>query len=174
MFESIDRNLSCGVTQPTGCKVKCTRELFEDLLADLHLSHIRVAADPPYVALIDTQCWKIQQHQVLQNLCTMGDIKVVHLILEHVDTGEAFRCFNAHIPTRFGTKQRKESCVKKMCNIATDSAVQQRAVCMPLINRWRSQCGSSHLLRKASPASLNQNGPKEMTHKRRACIVTRN
>ena len=60
MFDSIDRILACGVTQPTGRKVKCTRELFEDSLANINLPHIHVVADPPYVALIDSECWRVK------------------------------------------------------------------------------------------------------------------
>ena len=133
MFESIDRVLSSGVAQPTGRRVHCTRELFEDLLAYIELPHIRVLADPPYVALIDSQCWLVKHHEVLQNLCTKQDIKVQHLILEHANTSETFRCFNAHMPSSFGTPKRKEDCVKRMCYIATDSAVEQRTACMPWI-----------------------------------------
>ena len=39
MFISIDSILSCGVLQPTGNKVYSTKELFEDLLASIHLPH---------------------------------------------------------------------------------------------------------------------------------------
>ena len=133
MFESIDKVLAKGVTQPTRSRVHCTQELFEDLLADIDLSHIHVLADPPYVALIDSQCWLLQHREVLQKLCTNHDIKVQHLILAHVNTSETFRCFNAHIPTSFGTATRKRDCVKQMCDIATDSAVGQRTACMPWI-----------------------------------------
>ena len=65
MFESIDRKLSCGVTQPTGRKVYCTRELFEDLLANINLPHIHVVADPPYVALIDSECWRVKHRETV-------------------------------------------------------------------------------------------------------------
>ena len=61
MLVSIDRTLCSGVTQPTGRTTKCTRELFEDLLADINMQHISVVADPPYVALIDSQCWLVQK-----------------------------------------------------------------------------------------------------------------
>ena len=95
MFDDIDRHLRSGVAQPTGNKVHSTCELFEDLLKSIKLSHIHVVADPPYVALIDSECWRVKHHEVLQNLCTKHDIKVQHFILEHVNTSETFRCFNA-------------------------------------------------------------------------------
>ena len=65
MFDSIDRILACGVTQPTGRKVKCTRELFEDSLANINLPHIHVVADPPYVALIDSECWRVKHRETV-------------------------------------------------------------------------------------------------------------
>ena len=55
MFHPIDLDLSCGVTQPTGDTVYCTRELFENLLADIDLPHIHFIANAPYVVLFDTQ-----------------------------------------------------------------------------------------------------------------------
>ena len=65
MFDDIDRHIRSGVAQPTGHKVRSTCELFEDLLASIKLPHIRVVADPPYVALIDSECWQVKHHQVL-------------------------------------------------------------------------------------------------------------
>ena len=68
MFESIDqKTLYSGVTQPTGRRVYCTQELFEDLLDSINLQHILVLADPPYVALIDSQCWVVKTHEVPRN-----------------------------------------------------------------------------------------------------------
>ena len=133
MFDDIDGVLSSGVAQPTGNKVRSTCELFEDLLKSIKLSHIRVVADPPYVALIDSECWQVEHHEVLENICTKHDIKVQHLILKHVNTLETFRCFNAHMPSTYATPKRKEDCVEKMCQVATDSAVGQRTACMPWI-----------------------------------------
>ena len=133
MFNCIDKEFSSGVKQPTGSTVRCTHEFFEDLLASIKLSHIRVVADPPYVALIDSECWQVEHHEVLENICTKHDIKVQHLILKHVNTLETFRCFNAHMPSTYATPKRKEDCVEKMCQVATDSAVGQRTACMPWI-----------------------------------------
>ena len=92
----------------------------EDLLANIGLAHIRVLADPPYVALIDSRWWRVKEHEVILKLCSREDIKVVHLILEHVQTNELLRCFNAHMPSKAATNLRKEMCVKKMCHMATD------------------------------------------------------
>ncbi len=54
-MHAIDLDLACGVTQPTGDTVYCTRELFENLLADIDLPHIHFIANAPYVVLFDTQ-----------------------------------------------------------------------------------------------------------------------
>ena len=69
----------------------------EDLLANIGLAHIRVVADPPYVALIDRQWWRVKEHDVLLKLCAREDIKVVHLTLEHADkrTPQVLQCSHA-------------------------------------------------------------------------------
>ena len=163
MFNPIDSELACGVTQTTGETIYCTRKLFENLLADIDLPHIHVIANAPYVALIDTQCWRARRSEVLSRLCSNQSIRVQHVILEHVDTSKPLRCFNCHIPTKFGTMQRKQDCVKKMCDMATDTGVQQPSACMPwiiaedlnsILVRWLN--GANPSLRKASNASLNQ------------------
>ena len=133
MFKSIDAILSSGFKQPTGHWVYSTEELFEDLLADIDIKHICVYANAPYVALIDSECWQVRHREVLEKLCTKEDIIVQHLILEHVDTKERCRCFNAHLPSTVATLRRKEDCSKKLCDIATSSAVPQCTVCMPWI-----------------------------------------
>ena len=86
--------------------VHSLRELLEDLLENIGLAHIHVVADPPYVALIDSRWWRVIEHEVLQDLCSKEDIKVVHLILEHVQTNELLRCFNAHMPGKAATNLR--------------------------------------------------------------------
>ena len=96
------------------------------MLANIGLAHIRVLADPPYVALIGSQWWRVKEHDVILKLCTREDIKVVHLILEHVHTNELLRCFNAHMPSKAATNLRKEMCVKKMCHMATDPPILQQ------------------------------------------------
>ena len=113
-------------------KTSSTNEVFQELLNDLELPHIEIKAAPPYVALIDTNCWRVSKHQLLHNMCSKAELKIQHLILEHVDSLETLRCFNAHIPTKFGTPQRKEDCVKNMCEIASPSTgVTQPGAVMP-------------------------------------------
>ena len=143
VFNSIDEILPYSgvpLTRPRPTRdgtysatVYCTRELFENLLADIDLPHIHVVADAPYVALIDSQCWRVKLREVLDSVCTNKDVKVQHLILEHVDTSEPLRCFNVYIPSTVGTKKRKEDCVKTLCYIAIGTGVQQPTVCMPWI-----------------------------------------
>ena len=78
MVTSIDRQLACGVKQPTGVTVFCTREFFENLLASIGLPHINVVADAPYVALIDSLCWRVRHNEVLRKLCSSESVKVQH------------------------------------------------------------------------------------------------
>ena len=99
----------------------------KDLLANIGLAHIHVVADPPYVALIDSRWWRVIEHEVLQDLCSKEDIKVVHLILEHVHTAALLRCFNAHVPSKAATPLRNAVFVKKMCRLATDPPILQQA-----------------------------------------------
>ena len=109
-----------------------TKEVFQELLNELELTHIEIEAAPPYVALIDTNCWRVSKHELLRNMCSKAELKIQHLILEHVDSLETLRCFNAHIPTKFGTPKRKEDCVKNMCEIASPSTgVTQPGAVMP-------------------------------------------
>ena len=82
MFTSIDTILDSGVEQPTGRKIYNTKQLFEDLLGDINLPDILVVANAPYVALINSECWKVKRHEVLLDLCSKKDIKVQHLILQ--------------------------------------------------------------------------------------------
>ena len=98
MFTSFDEKLKDGLEQPTGKTVHSLSELLEDLLANIGLARIRVLADPPYVALIDSRWWHVKEHDVILKLCTKEDIKVVHLILEHVQTKRTpavFQCSHA-------------------------------------------------------------------------------
>ena len=122
-----------GVQQPTGVTVYSTQEFFENLLTSIHLTHIHVVAHAPYVALIDSQCWRVQHEEVLQNICTCTKIIVQHLILEHVNTSQTLRCFNAHIPIKWGTTQRTQQCVLQMCSLATGIGVEQPNATMPWI-----------------------------------------
>ena len=43
--------------------------IFEDIIADLGLTHIQVKANAPYVALIDTTCWRVIKCELIGNLC---------------------------------------------------------------------------------------------------------
>ena len=127
MFVSFDEKLKDGLEQPSGKTVRSLSELLEDLLANIGLARIRVLADPPYVALIDSRWWRVIEHEVLQDLCSKEDIKVVHLILEHVHTAALLRCFNAHMPSKAATPLRKQAVVENMCRLATDPPIPQQA-----------------------------------------------
>ena len=127
MFTSIDLVFSSGVQQPTGATVYSVSELFENLLAHIGLPHIRVVAYPPYVALIDSRWWHVIKHEVLQDLCSKKDIKVVHVISEHVRSAALLRCFSAHMPSKAATPLRKQAAVENTCRLATDPPISQQA-----------------------------------------------
>ena len=67
MFQSIDSALAPWHHQNT-------QELFEAMLATLGLDHIKVYADPPYVALVDADRWHVESCEKLSNLCAERDI----------------------------------------------------------------------------------------------------
>ena len=81
MFLSVDEKLNDGLEQPSGKNGPPLSELLDDLLANSGLAHIRVLADPPYAALIDSRWWRVKEHEVILKLCSREDIKVVHLTL---------------------------------------------------------------------------------------------
>ena len=55
------------------------------------------------LAFVDSQCWHVTLHEVLEKLCTKEEIKVQHLILEHKQTAEPLRLFNSHMPSSYAT-----------------------------------------------------------------------
>ncbi len=131
MLENIDdaickarmpiQKLSCdGVLQPV-VELTNTKELFEQLLAELDLQHIKVEANPPYVALINSLFWKTEKCEAVDKICTQQGLKVQHLILRHVHTNMFLKCFNAHMPTSCATSERKRTCVLRMCIMATEA-----------------------------------------------------
>ena len=120
--------LSSGGSHPTA------QEIFEGIIAELGLTHIQVNADEPYVALIDTRCWSVRYCLLIGDLCDKKEVVVQHLILEHVETGAPFRCFNGHMPTSLTTPKRRENSVLRLCKLATKdlrSGVPQPTASMP-------------------------------------------
>ena len=97
-------------------KVTNSDDIITGIVKTLDLSNIHVEAMPPYIALIDRTCWTVQQCEILNTLCDKGDFEVQHLLVRHVDTGKLLRCFNAHIPTRFGSIARKNNGAKHVCH----------------------------------------------------------
>ena len=54
---------SSGGSHPTA------EEIFEGIITDLGLTHIQVKANAPYVALIDTTCWRVRTCELIDNVC---------------------------------------------------------------------------------------------------------
>ena len=117
-------------------KLSNAKQIFEYIIADLNLKHIQVKANEPYVALVDTTCWKVLTCGLIGNLCDKGAIVIQQLTLQHVETGDSILCFNAHMPSTISTPTRKRTCVLKMCHIATESTrsgIPQSTAAMPWV-----------------------------------------
>jgi hypothetical protein len=111
-------------------------EIFTTLLAELDLTHIHFEAMPPYVALIDKNCWQVKKSERMTKLCDHRGICVHHLVVQCVGSGALLQIFNGHIPTSVATRKRKETCVLKMCDTATStfgSGVAQPTAVIPWV-----------------------------------------
>ena len=61
----------------------------------------------------------MEKCEFLAGLCDKSDLGVQHLLVKHVDTGRLLRCFDALIPTKPGTFQRRKTIVQNLCQRAT-------------------------------------------------------
>ena len=128
MLNPIDAVLSSDVTQFTGDQSP-TNVFFVDLLREIQLTDIEVVAAAPYVSLVDTKYWCVQEHSVIDSLCDQPEIKIQQLVLEHTETSQRVRVFNAHMPTPYVMPMRQEQFVKTMCDLATSTCVEQPSAC---------------------------------------------
>ena len=103
-------------------------KVFEMILRDLRLQHIKVFANAPYVALINTSVWSVLQRATQLLPCRCDGIRAQHLIVKDVETHITAQLWNSHIPTSCGKtpKQRltcKQQCVRYMatkCHLYRD------------------------------------------------------
>ena len=117
-------------------KISNAAEIFTTMLAELDLTHIHFEAMAPYVALIDKTSWQVKNRKCMTKLCDHPCFFVQHLVVQHVDTGELLRIFNAHMPKVIATSKRKETCVQKMCETATatfGNGVSQPTAAIPWV-----------------------------------------
>jgi hypothetical protein len=98
-----------------------TQTFFEALLGRLKLVHFEVHADAPYVALVDTSIWIVQNDHRVEEMCSNAHQRAQHLLLKHRETGVIVRAFNCHTPTSIAsTPKRKEDTVRRMLTMCTD------------------------------------------------------
>ena len=110
-------------------RVKCddTKSLFEMILKELELFTIAVVAHPPYVTLVDTEWWSIEEAKTEYNMCSHEKHFVQHVLLSSgaaqpaATSGSSsgarqpavVRLFNIHMPTSMATVQRKKDCLTR-------------------------------------------------------------
>ena len=132
MMDCIDNCFSSGVTQWDGSRsyvVYNTKQFFEEILRELRLTTIEVYALPPYVALVDTTHWHVQTNEAKKPISDKPAFFVQMLILQHQETSQLLRVFNAHIPTSLVANKKpsrkleiKENFIQNMCHIAIDNS----------------------------------------------------
>ena len=96
-------------------RVDCedSRTFFEKLLEHLGLRHLTPSAQPPYIALVNTNRWSIESAAIERRLCDAQGHFGQHVILQMKDSGAAqpagckVRVLNLHIPSTMATDERE-------------------------------------------------------------------
>jgi acetone carboxylase gamma subunit len=120
MYDSIDKSWRQSSVGPHHAASNSTVSFFEALLKDLKLDDIAVHALAPYVALVNSEVWKVEKCEALFRLCSKPENFAMHLLMKHKVSGVVVRAMNCHIPTKFATKERKRETVTKLCTVCTD------------------------------------------------------
>lgn len=125
MYKNID-----ACFQERKSEITSTKDLFKKILRDLDLEHIKVFANAPYIALIDSRVWSVNTCELVYRMCSNPNICAQHLIVQHVDTHHlplaarqcrTLRLWNSHIPSTGSTTARKEECVRHMLGTCVTS-----------------------------------------------------
>ncbi len=120
MYRSIDQSFRQRSVGPLDRAANnSTVSFFQALLRDLKLDDITVHALAPYVALVNSEVWKVELCEALFRLCGKPENFAMHLLMKHKVSGVVVRAMNCHIPTRFATMQRKRDTVTKLCTVCT-------------------------------------------------------
>ena len=107
---------------------KNSQTLFEELLDHIGLRHIKPFAEPPYIALVDSDRWIVEYAAIEHRFCR--EIKWhfgQHVILQLKKSGAAqpadckVRVLNVHMPTSMSTDKRKEEALLRCGDICTDA-----------------------------------------------------
>ena len=91
-----------------------TEGVFTTILRELGLEYIKVYANAPYVALIDSRVWFVTA-TVEMNLCARSELFAQHLIVSHVTTHRSVRVWNSHIPTSVAKSKNPRQAIIKEC-----------------------------------------------------------
>ena len=90
-------------------------KVFEMILRELQLQHIKVFANAPYVALIDTSVWSVGECETHPLPCRCEGIRAQHLIVKDLETHLTAQLWNAHIPTSAGNTPGQRFTCKQQC-----------------------------------------------------------
>jgi hypothetical protein len=120
MYDSIDKSWRQSSVGQHHAASNSTLSFFEALLKKLKLDDIAVHALAPYVALVNSEVWKVELCEALFRLCSKPENFAMHLLMKHKVSGVVVRAMNCHIPTKFSSMQRKRDTVTKLCTVCTD------------------------------------------------------
>ena len=90
-----------------------SRTFFEKLLDHLGLCHIKPCAQPPYIALVNTDRWSIEYAGKDRRFCDVMQQFGQHVIQQMKDSGAAqpagckVRALSLHIPSSMATDERE-------------------------------------------------------------------
>ena len=99
-----------------GCSAMASTEgVFTTILHELKLDYIKVYANAPYAALIDSRVWFVTERRVVNNLCAVKKLFAQHLIVTHMNTNLSVRVWNSHIPTSIAKKRNQQQTLKQQC-----------------------------------------------------------
>ena len=81
-----------------------TKDFFEEVLRDIHLSHLVIVVLPPYVAIVDPTYWQVLNCVRCADLCTAQSNFAMKVFLRHTESGARVGVANCHIPTSTAKK----------------------------------------------------------------------
>ena len=92
-----------------------TYQIFEELIRDIHMTHLVIKVLPPYVAIVDPNYWSVLDCFKCGNLCSRESNFAMMLSLEHTQSRARMGVANCHIPSTSGSTKRKHDTVVELC-----------------------------------------------------------
>ena len=92
-----------------------TNQIFEEMLRDIHMTHLVVKVLPPYIAIVDPKYWDVLDCIKCGNLCTEKRNFAMMLSLEHTQSGAKMGVANCDIPSSTATPKRKADTIATLC-----------------------------------------------------------